>query len=129
MSQPSAMLQLGISWILRVGVILSVIFEVSGLLLNYVDTGVSTLCLSGPSCDIWRVAGGKFFDFAYSTIRNLFGGVTAEGLVSLGIVILMFTPYFRIGAAVIYYGVERDWKYVGITSFVFVLITVALLTF
>jgi uncharacterized membrane protein len=110
-------------------VILSVIFEGSGLLLDYLKSGTTTLCLSGSSCDVWRIAGGKFFDFAYSSFGNLFSGVSAEGLVSVGIVILMFTPYFRIGAAVIYYGVERDWKYVGITSFVFVLITIALLMF
>jgi uncharacterized membrane protein len=129
LNERSATLQIGISWILRIGVLLSVIFEASGLLLDYVRTGASALCLSGPNCDIWRVAGGKFFDFVFSTVGNLFSGVTAEGLVSLGVVTLMFTPYFRIMAAVVYYGVERDWKYVAITSFVFLLITTGLLVF
>jgi len=129
LSQSSTALQTGISWILRVGVFLSVIFASSGLILDYARTGSSTLCLSGPGCDVWRVSGGKFFDFAFATIGNLLNGVSAVGLVSLGVVILMFTPYFRIAAAVVYYSVERDWKYVGITSIVFVLITVALLTF
>jgi uncharacterized membrane protein len=129
LSQSTAALQTGISWILRIGVVLSVIFAGSGIILDYVRTGSSTLCLSGPSCDVWRITGGKFFDFAFATAGNLLGGVSAVGLVSLGVVILMITPYFRIGAAVVYYVVERDWKYVGITSTVFVLITVALLIF
>jgi uncharacterized membrane protein len=38
----------------------------------------------------------------------------------------MFTPYFRVVASVVYYSVERDWKYVAITFFVFLVITYAL---
>jgi uncharacterized membrane protein len=49
--------------------------------------------------------------------------------VSLGIVTLMLTPYFRIIAAVVYYGIEKDWKYVTITFFVLSVITAALLVF
>jgi uncharacterized membrane protein len=41
----------------------------------------------------------------------------------------MITPYFRIIAAVVYYTVERDWKYVAITFFVFSVITAALVVF
>lgn len=129
MSGRSMTLQTGISWILRVGVILSVIFEGSGLLMEYLRTGTSTLCIGGPGCDTWRVAGGNFFNFAYSTFGSIAGGLSATGLISMGIVILMFTPYFRIAAAVVYYTVEKDWKYVLITFFVFLLITTALLIF
>ncbi len=129
MSVGSSSLQTGISWILRVGVLISVVFEVSGLLLDYAQTGSASLCLSGPSCDVWRVAGGNFFDFAYSSVGSALVGLRPVDLVSLGIVSLMFTPYFRVVAAVVYYAVERDWKYVLITSFVTALITTALLVF
>lgn len=116
---------MGISWILRIGVSLSVVFEASGLLLNYLETGSSTLVLT----DAWRIRGGDFFDFAYSAGGSLFTGLNAFALVSTGIVILMLTPYLRVLAAVVYYAVERDWKYVAITSTVFTLITVALIIF
>jgi uncharacterized membrane protein len=120
-------LQLGISWILRIGVILSVFFNVAGLMLDYAQTGSASLNLvSGSS---WNVRGGNFFDFASSTAKSLFGGLTPVTLASLGIVILMFTPYIRVIAAVLYYGVERDWKYVAITSFVFAVITLGLFIF
>lgn len=122
MNSHSVRLQLGISWILRVGVILSVIFEAAGLLLNYIQTGSSSFVFGGT----WRVAGGNFFDFTLATIRSLVSGVNPVELVSLGIVTLMFTPYFRVIASVVYYGVEKDWKYVAITSFVFLVITYAL---
>jgi len=108
-------------------VILSVIFEASGLLLNYLQTGSSSLGFTDQS--IWRVGGGNFFDFAYSTAISAVASVTAVELVSLGIVTLMFTPYFRVIAAVFYYSIEKDWKYVAITVFVFAVITAALFTF
>lgn len=126
MSAKSAALQVGISWILRVGVALSVVLEAAGVVLNYARTGESTLY---PLDAMWRVSGGNFFDFTYSAARSLVTGVTPIALVSLGVVALMFTPYVRVAAAVVYYGVEKDWKYVAITSFVFLLITVALLIF
>lgn len=85
--------------------------------------------MSGPSCDSWRVPGGNFFDFVHSTVTSLASGASASGLVSLGIVTLMFTPYFRVVAAVVYYGIERDWKYVAITASVFLIITFALFIF
>lgn len=125
MSAGSMKLQMGISWILRIGVFLSVVFEAAGLLLNYFETGSSALALT----DSWRIAGGNFFDFAYSVGGSLLEGFRAFTLVSTGIVILMLTPYLRVLAAVVYYAVERDWKYVAITSTVFILITIALLVF
>lgn len=127
MNVRSSFLQLGISWILRIGVVLSVIFEASGLLLNYFQTGSTSLGFTDQS--LWRVRGGNFFDFAYSTAGSVFAGITAVELVSLGIATLMFTPYFRVIAAVFYYSVEKDWKYAAITVFVFAVITTALFVF
>ena len=127
MSEGPTSLQLGISWILRIGVILSVLFNAAGLLLDYAQTGSASLNLVPGSS--WNVKGGNFFDFAYSTTSSLFGGLTPVALASLGIVILMFTPYIRVIAAALYYGVERDWKYVAITSFVFAVITLGLYIF
>ena len=127
MSEGPTSLQLGISWILRIGVILSVLFNAAGLLLDYAQTGSASLNLVPGSS--WNVKEGNFFDFAYSTSRSLFGGLTPVALASLGIVILMFTPYIRVFAAALYYSVERDWKYVAITSFVFAVITLGLFVF
>jgi len=126
-SEGSMSLQLGISWILRIGVILSVLFNAAGLLLDYAQTGSASLNLVPGSS--WNVKEGNFFDFASSTARSLSGGLTPVALASLGIVILMFTPYIRVIAAALYYGVERDWKYVAITSFVFSVITLGLFVF
>jgi uncharacterized membrane protein len=126
-------LQVGISWILRIGVILSAILAASGVLLSSIQSGSTNLCLSSPpnfssSCDAhWRILGTDFFSFVRATIAAIPSGASAFELISLGIVTLMLTPYFRIVAAMVFYSVERDWKYVAITSFVFVIVTVGLL--
>ncbi len=125
MSNRSTALQIGISWILRIGVLLSVLFEGAGLLLNFIQMGSSSLALT----DAWRVSGGNFFDFAYSSAGSLLTGVSAFTLVSTGLVILMFTPYVRVVAAVVYYILEKDWKFVAITASVLAIITTALAVF
>lgn len=122
MSSRSLVLQTGIGWILRAGVMVSLALESAGILLNYLRTGDSTLRLSPQ----WLASGGPFFGFASSTVSSVLAGVTPVGLTALGVIVLLLTPYARIVAAVVYYAVERDWKYVSITLFVFAVVTCGL---
>lgn len=122
MSSRSSVLQVGIGWVLRAGVIVSLVLESAGILLNYLQTGDSTLELSSR----WLASGGPFFGFASSTISSVIAGVTPVGLTALGVIVLLLTPYARIIAAVVYYAIERDWKYVSITLIVFSLVTFGL---
>lgn len=100
----------------------SLVLESSGILLNYLRTGNSTLGLT----PYWLASSGPFFSFTSSTISSILTGVTAVGLTAMGVIVLLLTPYARIVAAVIYYTVERDWKYVSITLFVFAVVTCGL---
>ena len=125
MSAGSPGLQLGISWILRIGVILSLVLESAGLILNYLYTGDSSLNLSPK----WLAGGENFFGFASSTLGSFFSGANPVSIVALGVAVLVFTPYARVIAAVFYYAVEKDWKYVGITLLVLAVITYGLLFF
>jgi uncharacterized membrane protein len=123
LSSRGTALQLGISWILRAGVGLSLALETLGILLYYIQTGESSLTV--PSAD-WLAKGGNFFGFAANSIGSVFSGASPTGITALGIAVLMLTPYARMVAALIYYTVERDWKYVCITFFVVSVITVGL---
>jgi len=123
MSSRSPALQLGISWILRIGVMLSLVLESVGLLLNYLYTGDASLSLS-PG---WIARGGSFFGFFSSTLNTLLSGPGPSSIIALGVAVLVLTPYARILAALVYYGVERDWNYVGITLLVFLVINYGLL--
>lgn len=100
----------------------SLSLESAGILLNYLRTGGSTIEISTQ----WRASGGPFFGFASSTINSILAGVTPVDLTALGVIVLLLTPYARIVAAVIYYAVERDRKYVSITLFVFAVVTCGL---
>jgi uncharacterized membrane protein len=122
MSVRVSSLSLGISWILRVGVTLSLALESAGVLLNYIQTGNQSLDLS----PVWQFKGGNFFDFATSTVMAIGAAPSPLNIMSLGVMTLMLTPYVRVVAGVIYYGVEKDWKYVGITLFVLAVITTGL---
>lgn len=122
MSRSSPILQNGIGWILRAGVAISLVLESLGILLNYLRTGDAAVTLSSS----WLAGGGNFFGFAARTVGSLSSSLSPVGISALGVIVLMLTPYARIIAAVVYYGLEKDWKYVSITLFVFSVITVGL---
>ncbi|MBI3840730.1 MAG: DUF1634 domain-containing protein [Thaumarchaeota archaeon] len=105
------------------GVALSLVLESAGLLMNYLQTGETSLALS-PG---WLAGQGNFFDFARRTFAGVSSGADPFSLIALGITVLMLTPYARIVAAVVYYSLERDWKYALITFTVFAIITLGLL--
>lgn len=46
----------------------------------------------------------------------------AEGLILLGVILLIFTPIFRVALSLITFSLERDWLYVAITALVFLII-------
>ena len=47
-------------------------------------------------------------------------------LMIAGIVVLILTPFIRIIVSVVYFGREKNWKYVFITLFVLLVITLSL---
>ena len=122
MKPHSTALQTGIGWILRAGVIASLVLESTGILLKYLQTGDSSIGLTSQ----WLATGGNFFGFASSTFGSVVAGATPFGLTALGVIVLLLTPYARIVAAVVYYTFERDWKYVSITLFVLAVVTCGL---
>ena len=115
-------LSLGISWILRVGVTVSLVLELAGVLLYTIQTGNQSLDLSAA----WQFKGGDFFNFTSSTVMAIGTAISPLNVMSLGVMILMLTPYVRVVAGVVYYAVQRDWKYVWITLFVLAVITTGL---
>ena len=123
MSLRPTSLQVGIGWILRAGVALSLILESAGLFLNYLQTMDTGLPLE-PS---WLAGRGNFFSFTYSAALSLGAGATPLSLIELGVAVLILTPYARIVAAIVYYLLERDWTYVSITFAVFLVINAGLI--
>jgi uncharacterized membrane protein len=71
----------------------------------------------GQPPDLRSVAG------AFKSARELSG----EGLIELGLLLLIATPIARVALSVILFARQRDWLYVGVTLLVLALLTYSLL--
>lgn len=106
--------------ILQYGLLLSVALLVAGLAWHWIAThqlGTEYL-----------VAGVNLFQFLLSDVRQAISGTLRPRLlVSLGLAVLMMTPYTRVMASLAYFAfVERNWKYTLFTAFVFVVLSYSL---
>lgn len=123
MSRDPVRLEKAISWILIVGVLASLAFESFGLILNFLQSGDLSISFT-PA---WHANSRDFFSFVYSTATSTLAVPTAINLVSLGVILLMLTPYVRVAVSVAYFGFIKDARYFGITLLVLAIITASLL--
>ena len=109
-----------VGYILLVGVIATVILVSSGLLWYWLMTG--SLQLN------YTIAGMNLFEFAAAELGQAAGGmIRPRLLVSLGIVVLLLTPYLRVAASFLYFAlVARDGKYAVFTGIVWSVLTYSL---
>lgn len=111
------------TWVGRVlstGVLLSALLLSTGFLWNWIATGSPGLEGAPPHSSIIR--------FSIEEIGSILrGGLRPAGLVNLGILVLMFTPYVRVLMSMAYFLlVVRNYKYAVITGFVFAVLTFSL---
>ena len=111
-----------ISYLLIVGVILSVTFEAVGIFLYYGTYGN----LQFSQNQNVFISGQNFFAFIVHQTQHLFGMQNALLFMTLGIMILVLTPYVRAITSAIYFAWEKHYKYVLITLFVIVVLTASL---
>jgi len=117
-------LELTISYILIIGVVASVAIEVIGIL-GYYNSNGNLNILFQPE---FALRGANFFNYSGKTLFQVMsGGWTPIQILSLGIVVLMLTPYLRVVASVVYFGMVRNAKYLIITLFVLIILTASLL--
>lgn len=111
-----------ISYVLIIGVVCSVILEVIGITLYFGSYGNVAVSQSQSVF----ITGENFFAFIIAKIQNLFVSQNAIFFMTLGIIILISTPYIRAIASFAYFAWERNRKYVLITLFVLVVLTISL---
>ena len=113
-------LESGISLLLIVGVIISLVLEVIGVVIFYRSHGSLNILQAGSMF----IQGHDFFSF----IGEQFKKPQESGLlfIIVGIIVLILTPYVRVVASVFYFAREKNIKYVWITLFVLVVITLSL---
>jgi uncharacterized membrane protein len=81
-----------VGWVLRSGLALSVVLLVSGLGIHLASGGVDA-----PSVPLWHLEGDL--------------GLV---LMTLGVLVLAFTPALRVVALVFLWWRERDWRFVAV---------------
>ncbi len=115
-------LEKAISYLLISGVIISLILEVLGMALFYHTFGR----LGFSESRVMFVDGKSYFNFFMGLFQE--GAVTGKALyvMTLGIAILILTPYIRVVMSVLYFAWERNIKYTLITLFVLILLTLSL---
>ena len=111
-----------ISYVLIIGVVISLVLETTGIVLFYRVYG--SLAVSNDSQMFLRAKTFLLF------LTRHFSGSSASRpirMISLGIAVLILTPYVRALLSVIYFAVRGNGKYLVITLVVLVVLTVSLL--
>ena len=111
-----------ISYILTIGVLVSLAVEGVGLGYYYATTESLQVDFTSRR----QTSGNDFFAYAWGTLLSLGVGATPLSLIGLGIILLMFTPYLRVFASTLYFTAERNPKYALISLFVLAVLTISL---
>lgn len=112
-----------ISYLLIIGVITSIVLEIIGLVLYFGAYG-NLQVSQAPNV---YINGENFFAFIIERLQNLFVSENAILFLTFGIIILILTPYARAIASLIFFAWEGNRKYVLITLFVLVVLTISLI--
>lgn len=115
-------LENAISYLLISGVLLSLILLFIGMVLLWRKQGGLAVS-QDPSV---FVQGHDFFSFIYHEVTG--GGVKGLPLqlITLGVLVLLLTPYVRVILSVVFFARDRNLKYVLITIFVLIILTISL---
>ncbi len=116
-------LETWVSYVLIIGVVVSLALEVAGLILFY-RTHRSFAISHGGAVFI---RGRDFFSFFGRTLLETSNDITGLRLMVLGIAVLILTPYVRAVMSVIYFASRRNVKYCLITLFVLAVLTMSLM--
>ena len=111
-----------VSYILIMGVVISVLLEVIGISLFYRTYGNVQISQSKTVF----INGQNFFVFILVQIQHLFGSQSSILFMTLGLIILILTPYIRAISSLVYFTWEKNRNYVLITLFVLVVLTASL---
>jgi uncharacterized membrane protein len=115
-------LENSISYLLISGVLLSLTLLITGMVLLWQKQG-NVAISQDPAV---YVHGHDFFSFIYQEVTN--GGLNGLPLqlITLGVVVLLLTPYVRVILSTVYFARERNLKYVFITIIVLIILTISL---
>jgi len=116
-------LEKAISYLLIIGVVLSVLLEIAGIIILSRD--LHSLAIRESSSVF--IQEHDFFRFIYNFLRTGHGDGAGIWLMTAGLIILILTPFLRVILSFFYFALKKDRKYVFITAFVLLALTLSLL--
>ncbi len=112
-----------IAYVLISGVVISLLFEVAGMIRYYHSQGHFRILEDRSQF----IHGSNFFYFLIEFVRGGYAHRKWIFLMTLGIAFLMLTPYLRVILSVFFFLKEKNIKYIVITLFVLALLTISLI--
>lgn len=117
-----------VSWVLRIGVVASVLIVLAGLGLMFahhpsyahITHGIRYQVLTGPS------TAAHPFPHTFGQMISALGRGEGRGVIVLGLVVLLATPILRVAVGVVGFGLERDLKMTLACVFVFLVLMFSL---
>ena len=111
-----------ISYLLIIGVGASVLVLAAGIIM--LSLSANGLTISNDPTMFIR--GHGFFSFIYDQLQAKHADGTPILFITLGIIVLILTPYLRVVASLLYFAWRKNAKYVLITFFVLAVVTASL---
>ena len=109
-----------VGYILLIGVLISLVLVTSALIWRWIDT--RTLSFD------YKLTGANLFQLVVDEVRLAMRGMLRPRLLlSLGIAVLMLTPFIRVLASMVYFmAALKNWKYSVFTAIVLLTLTYSL---
>ena len=114
--------EMTLSYLLMAGVVSSLVLEIVGIALFRRFFGGFAISEE----QAMFLHGKNLFDFMGNLFRGEIGDTSGLFLMTLGIIILILTPYARVVMSVLYFAWVKNIKYVLITLFVLVVLSLSL---
>ncbi len=111
-----------LSYILIIGVIVSLILMITGMILFSLNSG--SLNISRDPAVF--IQGKNFFSFIFNILKGNGPENTAILFLTIGTIVLMLTPFIRVVASLIYFIWIKDKKYIFITLTVLLILIITL---
>ncbi|WP_297905505.1 DUF1634 domain-containing protein [Metallibacterium sp.] len=117
--------ELAISWVLRIGVLVSVMVIAAGLLLMFLHHPLQTRLLDDGSNYHAQVQPGAHFPHDLTQLRAALAAGHGRGVIVLGVLLLILTPVLRVAVSVLSFVYERDPPMVLVTLFVLLVLVLS----
>ena len=110
-----------ISMVLRIGVVVSALVILVGLVLMFAHHAAYLSIRGGTTYKV-LTSGATQFPHSFATLRSSLGHADGRGIVVLGVMVLILTPVLRVAVGVLSFLYERDVPMAAVTSYVLVVL-------